>query len=68
MSDAQNATYSEDFRNALTEHIDQVVFAFRVDAQQFSYLNPSFEQVSCPAIGLHQKGKTNGQTTIIQPT
>jgi two-component system sensor histidine kinase VicK len=45
MSDAHNATHSEDFRNALTEQIDQVVFAFQVEAQQFSYLNPSFEQV-----------------------
>ncbi len=33
------------FLSALTETIDQVVFAFGVDSAQFIYLNPAFEQV-----------------------
>lgn len=38
-------TNSFDFRNTLTENIDQVVFAFRVESLEFIYLNPAFEQV-----------------------
>jgi len=45
MSQPHNASHSEDFRNALTENIDQVVFAYQVDTQEFSYLNPAFEEV-----------------------
>ncbi len=45
MSKPHNASHSEDFRNALTENIDQVVFAYLVDSKEFSYLNPSFEEV-----------------------
>ncbi len=33
------------FLGALTETIDQVVFAYGVDAAQFIYLNPAFETV-----------------------
>jgi two-component system sensor histidine kinase VicK len=45
MSQIHNASDSTDFRSALTENIDQVVFAYQVEAQKFSYLNPAFEQV-----------------------
>jgi two-component system sensor histidine kinase VicK len=45
MPKPHNASHSEDFRTALTESIDHVVFAFDVDSKEFSYLNPFFEEV-----------------------
>jgi two-component system, OmpR family, sensor histidine kinase VicK len=38
-------TSPSDFRNALMEGIDQVVFIYETASNQFSYLNPAFEQV-----------------------
>lgn len=45
MSHSTNASNGSDFRNALTENIDQAVFAYDVESNKFSYLNPFFEQV-----------------------
>jgi PAS domain S-box-containing protein len=38
-------TPSFTFRYALDEQIDQIVFAYEIEPNRFSYLNPYFEQV-----------------------
>jgi PAS domain S-box-containing protein len=41
----QSNNHSFDFLNALLAHLDQVVFAYSVNANQFIYLNPASEPV-----------------------
>ncbi len=48
------------FLGALTESIDQVVFAYAVDAAQFIYLNPAFEDV------FKQKRETVDPRSLLQ--